>query len=77
MMERLTGRAVRAPSRRAARIGLPRKRRAIAYNSTLPDSTLKGEGRIATQVGYSRLAQFELPISGKPEIGGDPGWGSC
>ena len=43
--------------------------------NTLPWKDLKGEGRIATQVGYSRLAQFELPISGKPEIGGDPGWG--
>jgi len=24
----------------------------------------------ATQVGYSRLGHFRLPISGKPEIGG-------
>src|SRR5215216_4698769 len=28
------------------------------------------EGCTATQVGCCRLAQFRLPISGKPEIGG-------
>jgi long-chain acyl-CoA synthetase len=29
------------------------------------------EGWTATQVGYSRLAQLSMPISGKPEIGAD------
>jgi error-prone DNA polymerase len=34
------------------------------------DSTLEPGPRAATQVGYSRLGQLALPISGKPEIGG-------
>jgi hypothetical protein len=29
-------------------------------------------GLAAAQVGYSRLGQYEIPISGKPEIGGAP-----
>jgi DNA-directed DNA polymerase III PolC len=33
------------------------------------DSTLETGPRAATQVGYSRLGQLTLPISGKPEIG--------
>jgi DNA-directed DNA polymerase III PolC len=33
------------------------------------DSTLEPGPRAATQVGYSRLGQLALPISGKPEIG--------
>ncbi len=33
------------------------------------DSTLEPGPRAATQVGYSRLGQLTMPISGKPEIG--------
>ncbi len=43
--------------------------RSVDVNDSQWDSTLEPGPRAATQVGYSRLGQLTMPISGKPEIG--------
>src|SRR5664279_190162 len=41
-----------------------------AKRASKDDSPGRRPSRAATQVGFSRLEQLDLPISGKPEIGG-------